>query len=620
MHDHWTMLSAVFMQVVKSSIYSASTIGVIFLAQWVGRRWIPPKWSYALWFILLVRMALPFGPESMLSLWNYLPSKIYQIKFSSLYPQNAPSSSDYNFPSLHREGRVKANTKQFSEHSQKSGTETASEQSITWYLLPVLWSGGALLLFGIITANNLHLWNSIRRLRLATEQSLVELLEDCKQLAKVQTIVGLVITDRVKSPSLFGFIRPRILIPTDMSKYIARDEMRFILLHELAHLKRGDIWIGWIVGILLSLHWFNPLVWWAFFRMRADRELACDAQVLSYLGNKDSHQYGSALIKLLENFSQPQRLPAVAGILENKTQLKRRIKMIAQFRSQTRSIGIASATLLAMLSVLLLTDAKNQPSLLQAQDSANSSIPAPRSIKVGGGIQQSKLIFKVDPVYPEAAKASGLFGKIKLEVTINEEGMVSDAKAVEGHPILCEAAISAVRQWRYSTTLLNGMPVAVNTNVTMTFSADKQVNTAYIKDPPAPEKGFGIWPILIPPNLSDPNAQAHIRFMAEPMIKYADRSYYTVVSGISAPQLAIDKARLRRLADTLRPQSGAEAVAPLYYFVFVNEDGTIAGIRRGQGAKIAEIENELINTHVLAPARFGKDAVASWISVEIDFL
>jgi TonB family protein len=620
MHDQWTTLSAMFLQVARSSIYSISTIGIICLVQWVGRRWIPAKWSYALWFILLVRMALPFGPESRLSIWNYVPSNIFQIKLSDSYLQIKPSSPNNAFPSLYRDSRVQANRKQHLGYSQQSGIKTASDRSIAWYWLPVLWSGGALLLLGIITASNLNLWNSVRRLRLVTEQPLMELLEDCKQLTKVRTVVGLVITDRVKSPSLFGFIRPRILIPANMSEHIAQEELRYILLHELAHLKRGDIWTGWMIAILLSLHWFNPLVWWAFFRMRADRELACDAQVLSYLGNKDSRQYGGALIKLLESFNQPQDLPAVAGILENKAQLKRRIMMIAQFRLPTRSIGIASATLLTILSVLLLTDAKNQSGLLQAQDSAKSSMSAPMIVKVGGGIQQSKLIYKVDPVYPEAAKASGLSGKIKLEVTINEEGLVSEVKAVEGHPILCEAAISAVRQWRYSTTLLSGMPVAVSANVTVTFQADRQVNTAYIKDPPVPEKGYGVWPTLIPPDLSDPNAQAHIRFMAEPMIKYADRSYYTVVSSISAPQLAIDKARLRNLADTLRPKSGIEAAAPLYYFVFVNEDGTIAGIRQGQGAKIAEVENELINTRVLSPARFGKEAVASWISVEIDFL
>jgi TonB family protein len=616
MHDLWTTLSTMFIQVARSSIYSIATIGIISLVQWAGRRWIPAKWSYALWLIVLVRLTLPSGLESRLSLWNFVPSNALQ-RLAKSNPQIRLSSPNKALPSLYEESRVQANLKQSFGQGQQDAVKAVSGRSALWHWIPVLWGCGAFLLLAIISAGNLHLWNSVRKLRQATAQPLTELFEDCKQLAKVRTVVGLVITDRVKSPSLFGFIRPRILIPIDMSQRITMEELRYVFVHELAHLKRGDIWIGWMVAILLAIHWFNPLVWWSFFRMRADRELACDALALSYLGNKDIHLYGGALIKLLEDFSQPQYLPAVAGILESKAQLKRRITMISQFRLPTRSIGIASAALLTILSIVLLTDAKNSSAFLHAQDAVNSTKMMP--IKVGGGIQQSKLIYKVDPVYPEAAKASGLSGKIKLEATINEEGLVSDVKAVEGHPLLCAAAIEAVRQWRYNTTLLSGMPVAVITNVTVTFSSGKPVDTAYVKDPPAPEKGYGIWPILIPPNLSDPNAQAHIRFLAEPIIKHAGRSYFTVVSDISAPELAIDKARLRELADAFKPKSGIEAAAPMYYFLFVNEDATIAGIQRMQGAKIAEVEKELANTRVLSPARFRSEAVAAWVSVEIDF-
>jgi beta-lactamase regulating signal transducer with metallopeptidase domain len=197
-----------------------------------------------------------------------------------------------------------------------------------------------------------------RKLRLVTEQPLTELLEDCKQLTNVRTVVGLAITDRVKSPFLFGFVRPRILIPAGLQNHIPMEEMQYIFLHELAHLKRSDIWIGWIVAVLQSFHWFNPLVWWAFIRMRADRELACDALALSYLRSKDSGSYGSAPINLLEKFDHSQRLPAVAGILENKPQLKRRLTMIAHFNRPTRKASIFAAALLVALATGLLTNAK----------------------------------------------------------------------------------------------------------------------------------------------------------------------------------------------------------------------------------------------------------------------
>jgi len=178
---------------------------------------------------------------------------------------------------------------------------------------------------------------------------------------QLRTMVGLFVTDTVKSPSLFGFIRPRVLLPANFIGHVDREELRCIFLHELAHLKRGDIWISWIVALLQSLHWFNPLVWWAFIHIRADRESACDALVLSYMQGEESNRYGRALINLLERFSQTQHLPAVAGIFESKAELKRRLTMIAKFRRPTRLAAMVATALLVILSCGLLTDAKDDP-------------------------------------------------------------------------------------------------------------------------------------------------------------------------------------------------------------------------------------------------------------------
>ena len=82
--------------------------------------------------------------------------------------------------------------------------------------------------------------------------------------------------------------------------------------------------------ILESLRWFNPFVWFAFHRMRIDRKLACDALALTHEGEKENRPYGQTIIKLLENFSRPAVAPGLAGILEIKNQMQRRISMIAQ--------------------------------------------------------------------------------------------------------------------------------------------------------------------------------------------------------------------------------------------------------------------------------------------------
>jgi len=96
--------------------------------------------------------------------------------------------------------------------------------------------------------------------------------------------------------------------------------------------------------------------------------------------------------------------------------------------------------------------------------------PPPRKpLLVGGKVQEAKLIRKVLPVYSEILRRARISGLVVLEVTIGEEGNVTGWKALQGHPLLVEAAVEAVRQWRYSPTLLNGEPVQVLSTVNVHF-------------------------------------------------------------------------------------------------------------------------------------------------------
>jgi Tol biopolymer transport system component len=174
----------------------------------------------------------------------------------------------------------------------------------------------------------------------------------------IRIILGVVATDKVKSPALFGFIRPRLLLPKGMLETLSREELRYVFLHELAHLKRHDIYIGWLMSLLQVLHWFNPLIWLAFYRLRADRELACDALVLARTQSGQAKDYGRTIVNLLERFSRSQRLPAMAGILETKAQLKRRITMIARFKNKSYQWSPLAVILIIILACVSLPDAK----------------------------------------------------------------------------------------------------------------------------------------------------------------------------------------------------------------------------------------------------------------------
>jgi Ca-activated chloride channel family protein len=98
--------------------------------------------------------------------------------------------------------------------------------------------------------------------------------------------------------------------------------------------------------------------------------------------------------------------------------------------------------------------------------------PRPKKVepmRVGGNVQESKLIRKVEPVYPELARRARVEAMIILEISVDEQGNVNAARVVRGHPLLDEAAVQAVKQWKYSPTLLNGAPVPVIATVTMIF-------------------------------------------------------------------------------------------------------------------------------------------------------
>ena len=104
-----------------------------------------------------------------------------------------------------------------------------------------------------------------------------------------------------------------------------------------------------------------------------------------------------------------------------------------------------------------------------------SSLPpppkaAPARIRQGGNVQQARLINMVRPVYPPLAKQARISGTVRLHAIIAKDGTVIQLEVVQGHPLLVQSALDAVRQWRYQPTLLNGEPVEVDTTVDVVFS------------------------------------------------------------------------------------------------------------------------------------------------------
>lgn len=187
----------------------------------------------------------------------------------------------------------------------------------------------------------------------------------------MQTGPALLETIEVSTPALHGLFSPRLLLPRGFTGRFSPAELRFVFLHELAHLKRRDLWLNWIIALLQVGHWFNPLVWFGFSRWRADRESACDAMALEAAGEEHKEQYGRTILRLLETFARPISSPGLVGILEDKRRLRERIHLISTYVPANRWSRMA-VVVAATLAVIGLTDAQNQTQPLN--DSKTASI------------------------------------------------------------------------------------------------------------------------------------------------------------------------------------------------------------------------------------------------------
>jgi beta-lactamase regulating signal transducer with metallopeptidase domain len=307
-------------------------IVLVLAAQWLCGRRLQPRWRYALWLLVLLRLALPWTIPSPVSLFNVL---------------KLPAATPYS--------QVETATASMTDAPASNAQEVAilvSSAGAHW--LAWLWAAGALCLAGCAALSHYRIRRRVRNRRPLIDEPTLNLLEDCKSLMGVGIPVTLIETEAIESPTLFGFVRPRLLLPAGLASSFTREELRHVFLHELAHIKRHDVLTGWVILGLQTIHWFNPLVWLAFHRLRADRELACDALALSYARPGENQAYGLTIVKLLEGFGQSVRAPSLAGILENKQLMKERISMIAKFPDKHRGRALAIC-LFAGLALIALT-------------------------------------------------------------------------------------------------------------------------------------------------------------------------------------------------------------------------------------------------------------------------
>ena len=114
----------------------------------------------------------------------------------------------------------------------------------------------------------------------------------------MEQAVAVVESFEVAVPMVVGILRPVILLPSSTHAGLRPDELEAVLLHELAHIRRRDLWVGFVQGLVEVVLFFHPAVWWISRRLRAERELCCDDAVLA--GGMSARLYAGALLRLSE--------------------------------------------------------------------------------------------------------------------------------------------------------------------------------------------------------------------------------------------------------------------------------------------------------------------------------
>ena len=294
---------------------------------------------------------------------------------------------------------------------------------------------------------------------LLTDQKLLDLLEECKRRMKIHTVLGVIITDKVKSPALFGYIRPRLLLPPGILEKLNEDELTYVFMHELGHLKRHDIGVSWLITLLQIFNWFNPLAWLAFYQMRIDQESACDASVLSRIKPTQSADYANTIIGFLEKFCQNRQLPALAGVMESKSQMRRRIAMITYYKRFSRKMTLAAFALL--ISVGFISFALSGFAEVKQGQTGNDNESGDPYYELSALDQPPRLISSIVPEYPFAAKRKKIEGSVVLKFVVTKKGYAKEPMVVKSFPagVFDESALKAIVQFHYEPAIKDGKAV-----------------------------------------------------------------------------------------------------------------------------------------------------------------
>jgi beta-lactamase regulating signal transducer with metallopeptidase domain/Tol biopolymer transport system component len=246
----------------------------------------------------------------------------------------------------------------------------------SWLVLA--WLGGIAWQVGCLLVRRGRLRRLLRRAAVA-DPRLLALMEQAAAQLGLSRRPALVLTDEVGAPFVCGLLRPVLVLPRGLMAELDPDRWRAVLLHELGHLKRRDLWWGWLPALARLVYFFHPVAHWVCFRIRLERELACDQFAMTHSG-RGAAEYAEVLVQVVSHASLPAVL-AVRPLEGLSTFWKRRLTMLlSTSRSSPRlsrltGLALVSAALLAcLLPTFQHAPAQDRPQQAQADAKARGRI------------------------------------------------------------------------------------------------------------------------------------------------------------------------------------------------------------------------------------------------------
>jgi beta-lactamase regulating signal transducer with metallopeptidase domain len=248
----------------------------------------------------------------------------------------------------------------------------ASRNDFNWNIaLSLAWLAGAFFVIARLAVGTVRVWLLTRQAQ-GVDSSWIMLARTLATRMRLRRRVRIFKTDRVSMPMTWGLTRSTVLLPIEADKW-TMECRRIVMLHELSHVKRRDCLMQALAQLACAIYWFNPLVWIAAWRLRVERELACDDHVLE--AGARASDYASRLVEIARSFGGANCVAPVAVGMAC-SHLESRVRSILDPNARRRGVNGLKVALAAVIAALLTAPL----AMLQPWRSAEASGRTERAI------------------------------------------------------------------------------------------------------------------------------------------------------------------------------------------------------------------------------------------------